>query len=140
MATLIMVFAIGVAWELIDVYGRGEVADGWSAARTFRFNARVWRWIAGVEALTVFLFRLSDVSVRRTSWRFAWASATWLGIASVVVANVLEEGHPRFALAIAAASVLAWLLLLRMVGRRAGTRQPHVDDLRVVDGREQQLR
>ena len=100
----------------------------------------MWRWIAGVEALTVFLFRLSDVRVRHTSWRFAWASATWLGIASVIVTNVLEEGHPRIALSVAAAAALAWLLLLRMVVRRAGTTQPHVDDLRVVDGREQQLR
>jgi hypothetical protein len=134
-----MVFAIGIAWELFDVYGRGEVVEGWSAARTLRFNARVWRWIAGVEALTVFIFRLSDVSVRRPSWRLAWASGAWLGVASVVVANVLEEGHPRVALLIALVAAVAWVLLQRLVIRRTDWWHARSGALPAFD-REQELR
>jgi hypothetical protein len=112
-ATLLAVYAVGLVAELVDVYVMGEVADGWTAAQTLRFNESVWRWIAGGEALAVFLLRLGDVSSTLPPWRFAVLLGVWLGVASVVTGNALEERRWLLAAVCALAAVLVWLMLHR---------------------------
>jgi hypothetical protein len=113
LTTLVAVYLVGMAWELVDVYMLADAADGLSAAETVRFNEFVWRWIAAGLAVAVFLMRLSDLHAMPPSWGFAWLLALWLGGASVVTATALETR--RFAVAgmAAALAVGVWLLLHR---------------------------
>ena len=115
LATLVAVYALGVAWEVIDVFLRGDVAEGLTAAETLRFNERIWRTIAGIEALVVFLIRLSDVRPDPPSWLFAAATAVWLGAASVAVGNALEEGHWRLAVTLVVVAVGVWFAVHRRI-------------------------
>jgi hypothetical protein len=113
--TLIGVYAVGVVSELIDVYVLRDVAEGLSAAETFRFNEAVWRWLAGGEAVAVLLLRLGDVNPRPPSWLFAWILALWLGIASVATTHALEERRWLLALVCAVTALGVWLLLHRRI-------------------------
>jgi hypothetical protein len=113
--TLVAVYVAGVAWELFDVFVRGEVADGLTAGATFRFNEVVWRSVAGVGAITVFLLRLGDLHATPPSWRFAWTLAAWVAAASVVIASAVEDGRWGVGLACLVAAVGAWLLFHRRV-------------------------
>lgn len=111
--TLVAVYAIGVAWELLDVFVRGDVAEGLTARQTFAFNEDVWRVIAAVEGLTVFLLRIGDLNDRPPSWGFAWGLAAWLGASSVLVAAALEGGEWVLAAGVAVAAGAIWLWLHR---------------------------
>jgi hypothetical protein len=113
--TLVAVYVAGVAWELFDVFVRGEVANGFTAAATFRFNEVVWRTVAGVGAVTVFLLRLGDLNATPPSWRFAWALAAWVAASSVVIASAVEEGRWGVGIVCLVAAVGAWLLFHRRV-------------------------
>jgi hypothetical protein len=116
------VYVLGVLSELADVYLRGDVAPGYSAAQTFWFNEDVWRMLAGGIAAVVFVLRLGDVHARPPSWRFAWASALWLAVATIAAANAVEEGALRIALVIVVTAVAGWLLLHRRVPGWPGAR------------------
>ncbi|HKG90454.1 MAG TPA: hypothetical protein VKA84_01105 [Gemmatimonadaceae bacterium] len=109
--TLVAVYLIGVAWELVDVYARDEVPQGWTAARTFWFNELEWRWLAGGEALAVFLLRLSDVHGDPPSWLFAWASGLWLGLSSVAVTQAMLAERWGLAAVLALGAAAIWFLL-----------------------------
>jgi hypothetical protein len=115
LTTLIAVYAVGVASELIDVYLLGDVAEGLSAAATFQFNEEVWRWLAGGEAVAVLLLRLGDVNPTPPSWLFAWILAVWLAIASVATTHALEERRWLLALVCAATALVVWLVLHRRI-------------------------
>ena len=115
LTTLLAVYAVGVASELVDTYLLGDVAEGLSAAETFGFNESVWRWIAGGEAVAVLLIRLGDVNTTPPSWLFAWVLALWLGIASVATTHALEERRWLLALACTVVALGVWLLLHRRI-------------------------
>jgi hypothetical protein len=113
--TLVAVYLAGVAWELFGVFVRGEVADGLSAAATFRFNEVVWRSVAGVGAVTVFLLRLGDLNSTPPSWRFAWTLAAWVAASSVVIASAVEDGRWALGVVCLVVAVGAWLLFHRRI-------------------------
>src|SRR5688500_13327359 len=81
--TLFAFYAVGLLWEVFDVFLRNDVAQGFSAAATFAFNEQVWRVIAITEAAVVFLLRLGDLEDEPPTWLFASALAFWLSLASV---------------------------------------------------------
>src|SRR5215208_3984243 len=118
--TLVAVYLIGVAWELFDVYGRDEVPQGWTAARTFWFNELEWRWIAGGEALAVLLLRLSDVHDTPPRWPFAWASGLWLAVASVAVTEAMWGEHWGLAATLAVSATAIWFGLHYLLPRAPG--------------------
>jgi hypothetical protein len=124
LTTLIGVYAVGVASELIDVYVLRDVAEGLTAAETFRFNEAVWRWLAGGEAVAVLLLRFGDVNSRPPSWLFAWILALWLGLASVATTHALEERRWLLALVCAVTAVGVWLLLHRRIPGWPGPWRP----------------
>ena len=112
-ATLLTVYAVGVTWEVVDVYLLGDVADGLDALATLRFNEEVWRGIAAIEAAVVFLLRLGDIDVELPTWPFAFAVALWLGVASVACGYAVEQGRWTLAVAIGLTTVAVWLVLHR---------------------------
>ena len=111
--TLAAVYVLGVLWELFDVFARGDVAEGLTAAQTFAFNERIWRIIAAAEAVTVFLLRIGDLHDRPPTWTFAWEHAVWLGATSVTVAIAIEAGRWELAVGIALVAAALWLGLHR---------------------------
>jgi hypothetical protein len=116
--TLAAVYVMGVAWELFDVFVRGDVAEGLTAADTFRFNEQVWRVLAVIETLVVFLSRLSDLARTPPTWSFAWITAGTLAVATVVAGNAVEEREWLLAVLTALAAVAAWFLVLRRLPGR----------------------
>ena len=124
LTTLVAVYALGVMWELFDVYVRDEVPQGWSAARTFWFNEQEWRWLAGGEAVAVFLLRLSDVHDATPSWLFAWASGLWLGLSSVAVAQAMGVDRWGLAASLALAAAAIWFLLQQRIPGAPSRRVP----------------
>jgi hypothetical protein len=113
LCTLLAVYAVGLVWELLDTFALGDVADGLSASATFAFNEGVWRVIAIVEAIVVFLLRLGDLRPRRPTWRFAAALALWLAVTSVVVSESVQQGAWTIAIVTAIVALVAWLWLHR---------------------------
>ena len=143
--TLVAVYLVGVLWELIDVYMLGEVPHGWTAARTFQFNEMEWRWIAGGEAVAVFLLRLSDIHDAAPSWLFAWAAALWLGVASIAVTQAVWAERWGLAALLALGAVAIWLLLHRRIPGFPGAAARGPDGTLVASGggvspRERELR
>jgi hypothetical protein len=91
-ATLVAVYAIGVLWEVVDMFFLERIASA-DAEELVTFNERVWRSIAIAEAVAVFLLRLGDVHTAPPTWGFAWGSAAWLGFTSVVALVAIEEQY-----------------------------------------------
>ena len=136
--TLAAVYVLGVAWELFDVFARGDVAEGLTAGQTFAFNERVWRIIAAAEAVTVFLLRVGDVHDRPPTWPFAWEHAAWLGVTSVAVAIAIEAGRWAVAVGVAVAAAAIWLGLHRRLPGWPGAQADGADG-RVGRGGEREL-
>ena len=139
-ATAVAVYAIGMAWELVDVFVRGDVADGLSAAGTVSFNEGVWRVIAGIEAVVVFLLRLGDLNAKPPSWPFAFSLAAWLGVSSVAVATAVEEGELYLAALALAVSIVVWIAMHRMLpGWPPNAKRMRERPTSVADAPEQDL-
>ena len=113
LATLVTVYAVGVLWEVLDAYVFGDVAEGLTAAGTVAFNEGVWRVLAPIEALVVFLLRLGDIEPEPPSWPFAFAAAAWLGLASAACGSAIEERRIGRAVAIAITTVVVWMVAHR---------------------------
>lgn len=120
--TLVAVYAMGAAWELFDVFGRGEVAEGLTALATFRFNLGVWRTLALIEGALVFLSRLSDLPAAPPGWTYAWATAGLIGVATVIAGNAAEE---RDWVVVAATIVVAAALWFFGLRRMPGCPRSH---------------
>lgn len=114
-ATAVTVYAIGMAWELVHVFVLGEIADGLDAAGTLAFNEGVWRMIAGIESVVMFLLRLGDLNADPPSWPFAFALAAWLGVSSVAISRAVEEGELILAALALLVSIGVWIALHRML-------------------------
>ena len=127
-ATAVAVYAIGMAWELVDVFVRGDVADGLSAAGTVSFNEGVWRVIAG------------DLNAKPPSWPFAFSLAAWLGVSSVAVATAVEEGELYLAALALAVSIVVWIAMHRMLpGWPPNAKRMRERPASVADAQEQDL-
>ena len=113
--TLVAVYMVGAAWELIDAYLLGNADPGLGPSGTFRFNETTWRLVAGIEAAVVFLLRLGDMYTRPPSWLYAWAAATLLGVGSVAVGIAVDEQRWWLAAALVVITVAAWYLSRRRI-------------------------
>lgn len=139
-ATAVAVYAIGMAWELVDIYLRGDIADGLDAAGTLAFNEGVWRTIAGIESVVVFLLRLGDLNAEPPSWPFAFSLAAWLGVSSVAVATAVEEGELYLAGLALAVSIIVWIAMHRMLpGWPPNAKLARESAARAADVPEQEL-
>lgn len=139
-ATAVGVYAIGMAWELVDISVRGDVAEGLDAAGTLAFNEGVWRTIAGIESVVVFLLRLGDLHAEPPSWSFAFLLAAWLGMSSVAVDMAMEEGEFYLAGLALAVSIIVWIAMHRMLpGWPPNARRARESAARAADVPEQEL-
>ena len=68
LTTLVSVYFASALWELLDIYVLGNLPVGASPWATFLFNEQVWRTIAIIEAVVVFLLKLGDVAIDPPSW------------------------------------------------------------------------
>ena len=118
LTTLVAVYLVGLAWELLDVYLLGDAGPGTMGAGTAAFNEREWRLIAAVLALVVFLFHLSDVNAAPPAWGDAWASSALLAAATVATSTAVEQRAWRTGAAVVLASLISWGVLHRRIGER----------------------
>jgi hypothetical protein len=119
--TLLAVYALGILWEFFDVYVRGDIPDGLTAAGTIAFNEQVWRVIAITEAAVIFLLRVADLEAEPPTWLFATALGVWLGLASVATFYAIEEGFEALAGITVVIAVAGWLYARRRVPGRPGS-------------------
>ena len=120
-ATLIAVYVAGALWELLDIYVLKNLAEGASPWATFLFNEQVWRTIAIIEGVVVFLLKLGDVWTEPPSWLYAWMSGVWVAIATIAIAYAVEERMWITAVIIAVVSVAMWYLTRGRIPGRPGT-------------------
>ena len=138
-ATLIAVYVVGVAWELLDIYVLGNVPEGASPRGTFLDNEQIWRTIALVETAVVFLLRLGDVSSDPPGWAYAWFAGTWVAVATLGIALAVFSQSWWLALGVAVASIAFWYVARGRVPGRPGYTED--GDVPVIDGpRERELR
>jgi hypothetical protein len=135
--TFVAVIVIGAAWEVFDVYGRGQVAEGLTALDTLRFNLDVWRTLAFIECAVVFVSRLSDLPAAPPGWGYAWATAGLIGVATVISGNAAEE---RDWLVVGATIVLAATLWFFGLRRMPGCPRSHAPATVVPHEGEGELR
>ena len=121
LATLIAVYVAGALWELLDIYILKNLADGASPWATFLFNEQVWRTIAIIESVVVFLLKLGDVATESPSWLYAWMSGAWVAIATIAIAFAVEERMWTTAVVVAVLAVAAWYLTRHRIPGRPGT-------------------
>ena len=119
-ATLVAVYVASSAWELIDIYVLSNLPEGASPWATFLFNEQVWRTIAVIEAVVVFLLKLGDVSTEPPSWLYAWLSGAWVAVATVAIGFAVEEKQWAIAAGIAVAAIAAWYLTRDRIPGRPG--------------------
>lgn len=119
-ATLVAVYAAGAAWELLDIYGFGNVAEGASPRATFLINEQVWRTIALVEMAVVFLLRLGDVQSEPPGWGYAWFSGGWVALATLGVGLAVLNQSWWLSLGVAVASIALWYVARDQVPGRPG--------------------
>jgi hypothetical protein len=113
--TLVAVYMVGAAWELVDVYLLGNADPGLGPGGTVRFNETQWRLVAAIEAAVVFFFRLGDMYRRPPSWLYAWAAAVLLGGVSVAVGIAIDDQRWWLAVGLIVITVAAWYLSRRHI-------------------------
>ena len=119
--TLVAVYAVGVAWELLDVYLLGNSDPGLGSWDTFVANERIWRAVSFIEAIVVFLVKLGDLRADAPSWAFAWIAALWLGLATSGVAVAIEHGLLWLVPLLVIVAVVAWYAMRRRIPGCPGT-------------------
>ena len=135
-ATLVAVYALGLAWEALETVFAGGAAN----ASALAFNERVWRIIALTEAVVVFLLRVADVESDPPGWIFAAALGLWLGAATVLASIAIEEGRDGLAGLAVIIAVAGWLLARRRLPGRPGTHVYPLDAVPASSAAERELR
>lgn len=133
--TLIAVYAVSGLWELLDIYILKNLPDGASPWATFLFNEQVWRTIAIIEGVVVFLLKLGDVSTEPPSWLYAWMSGVWVAIATIAIGLAVEERQWTLAVVFAVGAIAAWYLTRNRIPGRPGTEEL---DINALSSREPQ--
>ena len=128
-ATLVAVYVASCLWELVDIYVLKNLPDGASPWATFLFNEQVWRTIAIIEGVVVFLLKLGDVATDPPSWLYAWMSGAWVAIATVAIGFAVEERQWAIAAGIAVAAIAVWYLTRHRIPGRPGTEEYDIPTL-----------
>jgi hypothetical protein len=129
LATLIAVYFASALWELLDIYVLGNLPNGASQWATFLFNEQVWRTIAIIEAIVVFLLKLGDVTTDPPSWLYAWLSGIWVAVATITIGIAVEERQWWTAVVIAVVAIAAWYLARNRIPGRPGTNEYEIASL-----------
>ena len=116
--TLLSVYVLGAAWNVVDVFLLGDADPELGRARTFWFDERQWRIIALVVAAVVFLWKLGDISRSAPSWRYATLFSIWLAVATVWAAVAMMQRDGWLAVGVVLFAVGSWLVYRRRVPGR----------------------
>ena len=136
---LAAIYLVGLAWEAGEDW---LVIGGDGAGRIFRANEPTWRALALGLGAAVFLLRIGDTRTTPPTWPFAWASALWLALATVVVTTLVEAEQIEFAVGAAIAATIAWFVLHRRIPGWPGADTPAVAEVapRATSAAERELR
>jgi hypothetical protein len=129
LTTLISVYFASALWELLDIYVLGNLPNGASPWATFLFNEQVWRTIAIIVAIVVFLLKLGDVTTDPPSWLYAWLSGVWVAIATIAIAFAVEERLWWTAVFFAVIAIAVWYLTRNRIPGRPGTNEYDIASL-----------
>ena len=129
LTTLISVYFAFVLWELLDIYVLGNLPSGASPWATFLFNEQVWRTIAIIETVVVFLLKIGDISSEPPSWLYAWLSGAWVAVATIAIVLAVGAGHWWTAAVIAVIAIAAWYLARNRIPGRPGTSEFEIASL-----------